>query len=224
MDCSSDSLFIGESDLPGAWRLPKSEIQAELDRQVQNMRLEKQNREKALLAKYDRNHNGTFDPEEIESAIADPDFLAFELETIDVNGNGQLDPKELRYFDANKNGILEPQEEAGIHVMQQLLAAKLLKEFDQNEDGRLDQREFMALYGNNPNSAVAFNVFKSFNGASEVDLLAQSLESTLEGRLRNNPVMRRPGLASGIYGAAQPELKSLKDKVESYWAREQAGM
>jgi hypothetical protein len=42
MDCSSDSLFIGESDLPGAWRLPKSEIKAELDRQIQKKRLEKE--------------------------------------------------------------------------------------------------------------------------------------------------------------------------------------
>jgi len=35
MDCSQEFLFIGWTGLPGVWALPKSEIKAELERQIQ---------------------------------------------------------------------------------------------------------------------------------------------------------------------------------------------
>jgi hypothetical protein len=43
IDCSSKYLFIGAPNLAGVWAVPKADLQAELDRQIRNKRLENKN-------------------------------------------------------------------------------------------------------------------------------------------------------------------------------------
>jgi hypothetical protein len=218
VDCSTDFLFIGEKSIPGVWALPKVELQAELERQLQHYRAEESERKNALLAKYDLNHNGTFDPEDRESAINDPSFLTFELDAIDANSDDLLDANELSYFDANKNGILEPAEEEGIRIAQGLLAEKLFKGFDWDENGILEMREMQSLVGNN--SAMSFR-----NGRADIDEIKRFVEITTDDSLRDRakPARGNPFRAMPPPYQTTPRQPSLKQRVEADWAMEKSG-
>jgi Ca2+-binding EF-hand superfamily protein len=142
----------GGQSQTGVWMIPLGQIDPEIARQ-RKIQLQQQAQSDALakeaarelLEKYDRNHDGLIDREEREKALDDIGFIKMELNAIDTNHNCWLDPAELVYFDANTNGILEPKEQAGIEIAQHLLAERLLKKFDANDDGLLGRQEFSDL-------------------------------------------------------------------------------
>ena len=132
---------IGLGYPAGVWLLPMAQIEATLAADASAT----QSARGVQLAKYDRNHNGILDPDEKEAALADPAFIALELDAIDANHNGLLDPDELAYFDANGNKRLDTNEQTGINLTRELLVRRLMGIYDQNGDGVLDRGEFEAL-------------------------------------------------------------------------------
>jgi hypothetical protein len=123
--------------LPGFWLIPATDLETALQNARSRQLLKKQEGlqaanasheqwRKELLAAYDRNHSGVFDPDERKAMIDDPRYLELELPVIDANSNGLLDAAELGFFDANTNGVLDPQEEKAIDTTLGLLAEKLM--------------------------------------------------------------------------------------------------
>jgi Ca2+-binding EF-hand superfamily protein len=217
----------------GIWLMPVAQIETAFAAQKQ-IQLEKktlavaaaEQAQKSLLAKYDLNHNGIIDPDEKEAALDDPAFIASELDVIDANHNGWLDAAELVYFDANKNKILEPKEQAGIEIAQHLLAERLLKKFDANGDGWLDRTEFNELVqacmdaGAQTRPGLAFQ-FPDVNGDGHVDLgeLETFLKQQTRSGLRSH---RMPGAMFSnqmIQDPNQPvdPQQLFKASVEAYW-------
>ena len=235
IDCSSEFLFIGAPNLPGVWALPKAEIQAELDRQIKSRppaiqsnqpKETPEDRAKAVLAKYDLNHNGKIDPEEREAAISDPAFLEFDLDNIDTNHNGMLDVDELRYFDVNKNRRLDPPEEAGLHAVQQILAAKALKEFDWDENGHLDGHE-LGEFTRNKASSAAFRAMQSASNGSELERLKCYLERATEDKLQQRLLDIVPGWNPRSFFGSDPlqtDPVILKQEINMDWARQKAAL
>ncbi len=238
MECSKDYVFVGHSTVRGVWALPKSEIQAEIDRQVRERRaevhhevqarqVESENKEKAFLTKFDLNRDGRIEPEEKESALSDAAFLEFKFDEIDTNHNWQLDAVELRYFDANTNGILDAREEAGIHAMQRVLAARILEKFDQNKDGQLDGNEFVTFFGRGPDTMAALHTFQNWHADSEIERIAHFLEIVTEDQVTSRPPsgshILAPFRSPLSYGHGDPtDTRSLKQKVEWYWRKHNA--
>jgi Ca2+-binding EF-hand superfamily protein len=234
MYIAGDCLYIGQTETLGIWVIPISEIKAAIDVQEQALLAKKRLEDEArrqlqakLLAKYDRNNNGVIDPDEKEEALDDPVFIESELDLIDANQNGWLDANELAYFDANQNKILEPKEQAGIDVAQHLLAERLLKKFDANDDGVLGRSEFNELWqsGNfSPNTAAVRNMsgpFPDENHDGKIDLA--ELEAFLKQQTRGG--MRLRGTANIALMNQVPSDPSkpidasqmFKLSVESYW-------
>ncbi len=70
-----------------------------------------------VLEKYDYNHNGVLDPEELKALKEDNDAIIRQakervrerLERYDVNGNGKLDPEEREMLlrDSQREGMLK---------------------------------------------------------------------------------------------------------------------
>jgi Ca2+-binding EF-hand superfamily protein len=236
MRCSGNTLYIGQPDTPGIWAVPISEVEAAIDAQKQRL-LDQKNQEKQaaevgrkiLLAKYDRNHNGLIDAEEREAALDDPAFIESELDVIDANHNGWLEAKELAWFDANTNKILEPKEQAGIEIAQHLLAQRLLKQFDANGDGLLDRQECNDLFQSSMESSIRSMPgmsggpvpFPDENHDGLIDM--GELESFLKQQTRSGLRSRgMPGMASFNQmrmDANQPgdPRQIFKAAVESYW-------
>ncbi len=145
-----DQVFIGLSSLPGVWSLPLAEAEQALTKARQALlassqagESERTNRRKLGLAKYDRNKNGLIDPS--ERTALDEDLIQCELDVIDANHNGRLDPDELRYFDVNGNKRLDQREQAAIELTLKLFAQSLLSRFDSNSDGILSGAEVNSL-------------------------------------------------------------------------------
>jgi Ca2+-binding EF-hand superfamily protein len=232
---SEKILFLSSGGVskPGVWLLPVSQLEAALAPQRQARLGQKaqaaaaaQQVRKQLLAKYDRNHNGVIDPEEREVALDDPAFIESELDVINANHNGWLDADELAYFDANKNKILDPKEQAGIDIAQHLLAERLLKKFDANGDGVLEPPEFAELVqacmgaGGGPRPDLSFQAADA-NHDGHID------EPELEALLKQQT--RRSLRLAGATGAAvlsqmRPEANQTVDPklvfkltVESFW-------
>jgi len=228
---------IGIGYKAGIWLLPVSQIEPEIAAQKQNQltRLAQEDaravakaeqRHKDLLAKYDRNHNGVIDPEEREAALDDPLFIESELDTIDANHNGRLDAEELVWFDANRNKILEPKEQAGIEIAQHLLAARLLQKFDVNGDGLLDQSERNDLFQSSTEANVPSMRQFSFSSLDDnrdglVDL--GELESFLNQQTRRGLRLRgRPTTALFNQSRGDPNQpvdprQLFKASMEFYW-------
>jgi len=241
MSFVGDALYVGHPNIPGIWTIPISEVETAIavQKQTQLIKLvkkrtqaaaaEEQHRKdlehhKDLLAKYDRNHNGIIDPEEKEEALDDPAFIEFELDAIDANQNGHLDPEELAWFDANQNKLLEPKEQAGIDIAQHLFAAKLLKRFDHNGDGLLDHSEFNELFQSGwgaDRAARAVFSFPDRNHDGQVDL--EELKSFLMQRTQRE--LRSHGMPpTALFNQMRPGANGPTDQrplfkaaVESYW-------
>jgi Ca2+-binding EF-hand superfamily protein len=230
---AGDALYIGQPDSPTIWTIPVSGVEVAIATQkrilltqtAQAMAATKQ-AQLALLAKYDRNHNGVIDPDEREAALDDPAFIESELDVIDAKHNGWLDADELAYFDANKNKILEPKEQAGIEIAQHLLAERLLKKFDVNGDGFLDRMEFNNLYqscfGANNQSMNAFSTpFPDDNHDGKIDLgeLQSFLEQQTRRSLRSHERHGAAFFNQMRMNASQPfdPRQMFKAEVEFYW-------
>lgn len=236
----------------GIWLLPIPQLEAAVARQKQLFQAEQQKttaqaaaekqladqRRQDFLLKYDRNHNGILDPEERAEILDDPAFITSELEVIDANHNGWLDVAELAYFDANRNKLLEPREQAGIELAQHLLAGRLLKKSDANGDGFLDRAEFAGLcqtygFGSGPSmfpgGAPRFSMpapFPDSNQDGKVD--ADELESFLIQQTRRD-LIRLGGMGAAMSRmqnknsnetnsneTADPRQK-FKSALEAYW-------
>jgi hypothetical protein len=229
---AGDKLYIGQPDVQGIWAVTISEIetavaaqkQIQLGQQAQATATAEQTR-KNLLVKYDRNHNRIIDPEEKEEALDDSAFIESELDAIDANQNGRLDPAELVYFDANTNKILEAKEQAGIDIAQQLLAAKLFKKFDVNGDGLLDRPEFIDLWQSGLRANTVFMPSSTFpfpdeNHDSQVDI--GELGSLLK-QLTRNGLRPQPGSPAFLNQMRADPSKPIdpqqlfKSSIEGYW-------
>ncbi|HEY4416805.1 MAG TPA: EF-hand domain-containing protein [Verrucomicrobiae bacterium] len=161
----------------GVWVLPLSQIEPVIAAQEQfQLAAQKlaaaktEQGQKDFLVKYDFNHDGMIDLAEREQALDDTAFIAAQLDLIDTNHNGWLDGAEVAYFDANQNKILEPRELAGIGIALHLLAARIMRTFDVNNDGVLDLSEFSAL-GNSVGKNF-YQVPGSFSTRKNVDQAA----------------------------------------------------
>lgn len=226
-------LLIFGGNSKGIWLLPTTQLdpaiatqkQIQLDQKAQAAAAITQARQ-ALLAKCDSNHNGIIDPDEKEAALDDPAFIESELGAIDANHNGWLDAAELAYFDANKNKIMEPKEQAGIDIAQHLLAERLLKKFAVNGDGLLDRPEFNNLFQSSfAANTQPMNVFSApfpdDNHDAKIDL--GELEAFLKQQTRRG--LRSHGMPGAALfnqirtNASQPvdPRQMFKAAVESYW-------
>jgi len=125
--------------------------------------------EQALLAKYDRNHNGILDPPERRAMEQDPayqkeqkawnaDQLDIQLKDImqkfDVNGDGKLDPEELEHLKIQVSAFSQapPEVFAGHKILVAPLKSKnfpsvpaILQKYDTNHEGSLNAGELKAL-------------------------------------------------------------------------------
>ena len=231
--------FIGgNSSEAGIWIVPIPAIESPVIMQ-KKIQLEQRTREKeeivaaaekvqeALLAKYDHNHNGVIDPDEIEAALDDPAFIESELDMIDANHNGLLDPAELAYFDPDKNKILEPHEQAGIEIAEHLLTERLMKKFDASGDGVLDQSEFNNLLAS-PKTDEAYmqgqpQNFFNWDDNHDGVIDARELESFLKQQLGSK--LRPRGMAGAVFfrqltadpNTAIDPRHMFKAEVEFYW-------
>ncbi|MEO7300281.1 MAG: hypothetical protein ABI042_17080, partial [Verrucomicrobiota bacterium] len=144
-----ENLFIGQSGTGGFWLVPLREIEAAFAPQKQIQRhgnLEKaataEKRKRALLAKYDANHDGKFSRAEKDKMWDDPDGLEELWLEVDTNKNGFLDGEDnLTAFDVNENGICEPRELALFVKIQAIAARDLISHFDADHDGFLSGQE-----------------------------------------------------------------------------------
>lgn len=151
---STVSAQFGEAPKAGVWVISLEQVDAAIEHQrqrqvIQTEKLTAERRQKAqhFLDQFDRDRDGLISGEEKVSAFADENFVASQLDQIDTNQNCFLDPGELKFFDANKNGALDSNELTGIRHAQQLLAVKLLRRDDSSGDGILDRRECDGLLG-----------------------------------------------------------------------------
>jgi hypothetical protein len=224
-------LMATHNGVPGFWLIPKADLDQAVESNYAQRRLEqdalKAQHEKwrqELLAAYDRNHNGVFEPEEREAMLEDPRFLELSLPDIDANHNGLLDAEELSFFDANTNGVLEPEEQAAIEQTLSLFADKLMATLDPDEEGKIDPADLPAeLYIPSPFpqriGPRLINPLGEYRdrriGHDElVDLMQSYLIGSM--RVRGNPAIpRRPPLERPRQAM---DVKSLfKERVETYW-------
>ncbi len=225
------SLVIGRANIAGLWAIPRSELDAAVEREMQPEREKKlqlaaaaAERRNAVVAKYDRNQDGTLDPQEKGEALADPAFIALELSAIDANHDGRLDAAELGYFDVNRNGILDPNEGAGIETTQRLLAAKLLETFDANHDGQLDRIEFARVLPNRQRvDSGPGGDFLSFDMNHNDKLDARELEFFLKQQTwRELRATTPPTAVSNLDRTGRQP--TFKQQVEVYWKHASTGI
>ncbi|HXI71292.1 MAG TPA: hypothetical protein VNN22_13125 [Verrucomicrobiae bacterium] len=228
---------------PGIWMIPLGQIESAAAAQkkvllaqlaqkkskasdvAEQARKQKEQAQRELLAKGDRNHNGMIDPDEREDALDAPAFIESELDNIDTNHNGWLEAPELAYFDANQNKTLDPQEQAGIDIAQHLLAVRLLKQFGSDDEDGLNGREYyeMILSTLHANSHGEFELqfpHADENHDSQVGL--EELEHLLKWRTNRELLprgMRGPvfnSMGNGVRQPADPR-QMFKADVETYW-------
>jgi len=90
--------------------------------------------EKALLERYDANHNGVLDPEEKEAARKDWEAR-----------RAAHRAKMLEKYDTNHNGKIDPEERAAIKADREARRAEMLKKYDTDGDGKLSPAEREAM-------------------------------------------------------------------------------
>jgi Ca2+-binding EF-hand superfamily protein len=145
---------------------------------------------------------------------------------IDANHNGWLDAKELAWFDANTNQILDPKEQAGIEISQHLLAQRLLDKYDANGDGLLDRAEFNDLVQASMDPRAASMSRSQFfyldqNHDNHLDLgeletfLQQQTSSGLRAREMQGPAIFNQMRTNP--GQPIDPRQMFKAAVEAYW-------
>lgn len=214
---------IGVGYKAGIWLLPialiKSAIaaqrQAQLDQQARKAAAREQ-RQKELSKKYDKNGDGVVDSRERENVLDDLVFIDFELTEIDTNRNGVLDLEELAWFDANGNKTLDENERQGIEIAQDLLATNLLKKYDTDGDGLLNNSEFSELWqpAFSANSQVGeMQPFPDVNGDGRLDVaeLKIFLKQEMRRQLRKKVMTFRRGRPMAVPSS------NLSALVDLYW-------
>ena len=220
---------------PGVWVLPTvrlfTAVAAQQQTQLKEIKktaVAAEQSGKDFLTKYDRNHDGVIDSEEREEALDDPDFIKSELDRIDTNHNGWLDPSELAYFDANQNHALDPKEQAAIDIACRLLAGRLVNRFDADEKGWLIQREYSEMIqttlhiNDHASSEFQFpHVDDNHDWRIEPEELGKALKRHLE--LELDPELGIPGRNRMVFDPMNGRQRRLgeeeqfKEDVESYW-------
>ncbi|HTB83789.1 MAG TPA: hypothetical protein VK742_09060 [Candidatus Sulfotelmatobacter sp.] len=230
---SGNKLFVGWSGgmgeyqtKLGVWVASLEQIGDEVERQkkLQAGQLArksdaKKSADKVLLDQFDWNHDGVIDGEEKEAALTNQDYIASQLDEIDLDQNGVLDASELKFFDANTNNILDPNEQSGIEITQRLLAERLVRKFDADGNGLLNWQEFDNLKQNTFDQRfqpMMENPFPDENhdGSMDVEEVKDFLESRTE-----NEVERITGthwVMGGIQTTTQRARRFKKD-VENLW-------
>jgi Ca2+-binding EF-hand superfamily protein len=237
---SGQYLSIGETHTRGAWLIPTAEIETAVTAQKQILLAKMSDAralaantmaqtQKSLLVKYDVDHNGRIDPDEREAALDDAAFIESELDLIDTNHNGWLEADELGYFDANQNKILEPKEQSGIEIAQHLLAERLFKKADADNDGKLDQIEFNAVIPASPKTAYrpwpSMPTFPDANHDGFLDLgefesfLKAQTHRDLRVRGKHAAMIFNQANASGNQSFDARNIFKLS--VEAYWQNPQ---
>lgn len=238
--CGLDG-YRGTGYKAGIWMLPLKEIQSEIVSQ-QKQQVDRLQRlssgtnqiRQEFLALYDRNKNGTLEPNEREEAMDDPLYIGSKLDVIDANHDGWLNADELAWFDAFPNRILEPKEQAGIEIVQYLLAERLLKKHDVNGDGFLDRSEFKAMLPSKLKVADASDPYSSYpdeNQDGRISLeeievfFKRQIKKELAGMRQSKapPYLFRNVGSLPIGNIQIARLKSIDDwqtfktKLENYW-------
>jgi Ca2+-binding EF-hand superfamily protein len=220
----------------GVWVLAKSRLEAivasvrqsQLAEIARSAAVADQTRQD-LLTKYDRNHNGIIDLNEREDALDDTNFIQLELDQIDTNHNGWLEPAELAYFDANTNRILEPKEQAGVDIAQRLLAQRLFAQFDWDNKGWLNWWEIDDLLKasfrrSSDGNYAQFSM--RFYQANQGHYSRLELEDLLNLLHRYTVESIRAGSQSAPFFVAQPPgsqfrtvdaAQRFKEELETYW-------
>ena len=90
-----------------------------------------------LLHQYDKNHNGTLEPDEREAARRK---FAKNREKREA-----YRARQLAHYDANENGKLDPEERRKIRSDREAAKARQVERFDRNGDGKLGQNERNAM-------------------------------------------------------------------------------
>jgi hypothetical protein len=105
-------------------------------------------REAELLRKYDTNHDGRLDENEL--AAAHLDLMEVQSQTGGVPAQ-RLYVRLVRLFDRKGEGRLDAAEQAAavayLHEHNPVIYGRMLARFDANEDGTLDPAETARLFG-----------------------------------------------------------------------------
>ena len=227
--------------MDGFWFVPKQQLDAAINPRLTALRTAKaaiegpiQERQKQLLATYDRNRNGVLDPDEKQTMIFDSKYLRQNWPAIDANNNRLIDLTELSFFDVDGDGVATDKEMDAIDKMLEIEVDELFKEFDKNKDGGLNDDEMRSLAKwIKANSTERGGTFADFgvplqfdvneNGRLERSELKELLSSRLFGRLFSGPHMTgSPALARirAKYPLSPFSLKTAAGKADCKTALE----
>jgi hypothetical protein len=202
---------------PGVWVLPLTNFAADVlvrreaaARKKEEAAIRRARLWSEMLARYDRDQNGEIEGAEKGEALANPAYIEVVLDRIDRNQNSVLDLDELGFFDANTNGILDPNELAGIVIARDLLAARVFERFDANHDGVLDEEEMEDLNGPSPVTARR----EVARRESRADFMTGAARMLL---MRLRAYRFDPQLAPGSIISVTNFSSALKPAVEFYW-------
>jgi len=231
-------VMIARAPVPGFWFIPAPDLEAAVARAEDQRRLEteadraQQRREvenlnarheewrKELLATYDKNQNGTFEPEEREAMIDDPHYLELELPAIDANTNGLLDAAELRFFDPDSNGMLEPREQKAIETALALFADQMMAKLTPDADGKVDPADLPdnLMMASGPSAAGPRFVFDG-TAASRGDKIGrEELITMLRSHLSRELLVSGQRIIPSMPPGMRTDAESLfRARVEAYW-------
>jgi hypothetical protein len=223
LDWTPPGLVLIREALPGFWFIPAKKLAAGIERVYSQRRLEanaeNEMREKwrtELLSAYDRNHNGRFEASEREAAVDNLHYLKLKLPVIDINSNNLLEASELNFLDENTNGVLDPQEQQAMETTISILADNLITKLTSKTDGRFDPANLPPELFHSVNNSLLHGIYwdNSGNPANIRENLVKALQSNLEQGLNVHdkpfPWVMRPRM----HVDAQDLFKM---RVERYW-------
>lgn len=214
--------FLAQEFQPGIWMMPVSVLQTQIGAQrkaqlaaAAQQAAAKEQLQKNILDKYSHGRQGAMNPEEKENALTNADFISSQIDIIDANHNGLLDPDELSYFDTRHDGYMNRKEQAGFDLAQHLLATRLIEKFDKHGDGFLDLMAFQWMLREYHWSAVLGTLPRGPHGPyCDADHLAIIMDEQLLIQL-GHP--RNPG----TYGLGDFGAEALRDQIRyaigDYW-------
>jgi Ca2+-binding EF-hand superfamily protein len=166
-------------------------------------------REQDLLKRFDKNHDGKLDEDEIAAAHEAmlQERMDRQAAAAQAPGVGQFQAKLLEMFDKNHDGRLDDEERAEARKYVEAnglgpggaVREELMKRFDKNGDGKLDADEQAALQkflqerraqGANGPAAMRQLLLQQFdkNGDGKIDEAEMvELEKTMRPRMEANP-------------------------------------